>query len=132
MSLPQRQWSSMEEVLGAIIRESLDASLDARIDKLRQLIESGPPASVAAAPTKKLEPTYTTAEAAAHLHLTEPTVAGYCRSGELRAQQFGRRWVVSHSALEEFKAKRRREPRQSAEQPNEAADRALRHLQRRS
>lgn len=129
---PRPAYSSMEEFLEALIRRSVDESFDAGIDKLRQMIIESGPTNSPTAPTNGLERTYSTAESAAHLQLTEPTVAGYCRTGEIRAERIGRKWVVTHSALEEFKARRRRGPKQSMEQPNEAADRVLRRLQRRS
>ena len=58
----------------------------------------------------------TTAEAAAELELGKDTVRGYCQGEEprLRAEKFGRDWLIPRSEVERYKRERRDVGRPSA------------------
>ena len=53
------------------------------------------------------ESIYTTDEAARKLKLDTASVCRYCRLGRIKARRIGRSWIITKTALEEFKAEPR-------------------------
>ena len=53
--------------------------------------------------TTSIQDMFTSTEAAVYLGITDSLVRKYCRRGELKADRFGRNWVMTKRELDRFK-----------------------------
>lgn len=136
LSVVERSESSLSPPLVLIPAHELVAMVVAAVEGAvrRGHLAVAPPPAPATVPLDlgmDLEQTFTTEEVARNLRCTPSTATAYCRSGALKAARVGRRWVVSRSSLDAFKARTVVAAEPSNEQPDAVAARVLARIGKR-